>query len=57
MVAVVLQFCLRQHLIHCTLTGPKNRAELQQNLAAATMPLPARLWDDLAALNLTKGQV
>jgi aryl-alcohol dehydrogenase-like predicted oxidoreductase len=56
MVAVVLQFCLRQPLIHCTLTGPKNRAELRQNLAAATMPLPASLWDELAALNLTEGQ-
>jgi aryl-alcohol dehydrogenase-like predicted oxidoreductase len=57
MVAVVLQFCLRQPLIHCTLTGPKNRDELQQNLAAATMPLPAGLWDELAALNLTEGQL
>jgi aryl-alcohol dehydrogenase-like predicted oxidoreductase len=56
-VAVVLQFCLRQPLIHCTLTGPKNRDELQQNLAAATMPLPAGLWDELAALNLTEGQL
>lgn len=57
MVAVVLQFCLRQPLLHCTLTGPKNRAELQQNLAAATMPLPPSLWEDLAALDLTAGQV
>ena len=52
-----LRWCLRQPLIHCTLTGPKNRAELQQNWAAATMPLPAGVWEELAALDLTKGQV
>jgi aryl-alcohol dehydrogenase-like predicted oxidoreductase len=57
MIAVVLQFCLRQPLIHCTLSGAKNRAELEQNLRAATMPLPPALWDELAALRLTEGQV
>jgi aryl-alcohol dehydrogenase-like predicted oxidoreductase len=56
MMAVVLQFCLRQPLIHCTLTGPKTRAELDHNLRAATMPLPEELWDDLATLRLTEGQ-
>jgi aryl-alcohol dehydrogenase-like predicted oxidoreductase len=51
--AVVFQFCMRQPLIHCTLTGVKNRAELQENLAAATAPLPEMTWDELAALGIT----
>jgi aryl-alcohol dehydrogenase-like predicted oxidoreductase len=56
MVAVVLQFCLRQPLLHCTLTGAKNPTELRQNLEWATMALPEGLWEELAALNLTAGQ-
>lgn len=55
MVAVVLQFCLRQPLIHCTLSGAKTKAELRQNLQGATMPLPEDLWDDLASQGLTEG--
>ncbi len=50
--AVVFQFCLRQPLIHCTLTGAKTRREIEQDLAAATAPLPAGIWDELAALRL-----
>jgi aryl-alcohol dehydrogenase-like predicted oxidoreductase len=56
MVGIVLQFCLRQPLIHCTLSGAKTPAELEQNLRGATMPLPPEIWDDLAALRLTEGQ-
>lgn len=52
MQAVAFQFCLRQPLIHCTLTGAKTRAELEENLHAATTPLPEGTWDELAALNL-----
>ncbi len=55
--AVVLQSCLRQNLIHCTLTGAKTAAELQQNLDALQDPLPDHVWQDLAALKLTEGQV
>lgn len=55
--AIAWQFSLRQPLIYCTLTGAKNRAELAQNLEAATVPLPERIWDELAALDLTAGQV
>jgi aryl-alcohol dehydrogenase-like predicted oxidoreductase len=55
--AVVLQNCLRQSLLHCTLTGAKTRAELQQNLDALQDPLPDHVWEDLKALNLTEGQV
>lgn len=57
MPAVILQFCVRQSLIHCTLTGAKNRAELEENLRAVTAPLPPTLWDELDALKLTEGQV
>ncbi|MBN1582893.1 MAG: aldo/keto reductase, partial [Anaerolineae bacterium] len=50
--AVVFQFCMRQPLIHCTLTGIKNRAELEENLRGATMDLPEELWQELEALGL-----
>jgi aryl-alcohol dehydrogenase-like predicted oxidoreductase len=50
MVDVIFQFCLRQPLIHCTLTGAKTRAELERNLKAATAPLPIDVWDELAEL-------
>jgi aryl-alcohol dehydrogenase-like predicted oxidoreductase len=56
MIAVVLQFCLRQPLLHCTLTGAKTPAELRQNLECAATPLPEGIWDELAALQLTEGQ-
>jgi aryl-alcohol dehydrogenase-like predicted oxidoreductase len=56
MAAVVLQFCLRQPLIHSTLTGVSTAAELQTNLDAIRFPLPESIWDDLAQLELTKGQ-
>jgi aryl-alcohol dehydrogenase-like predicted oxidoreductase len=55
--AVVLQSCLRQPLIACTLTGAKNRAELEENLRALEEPLSEWIWEDLKALNLTEGQV
>jgi aryl-alcohol dehydrogenase-like predicted oxidoreductase len=53
MPALIFQFCMRQPLIHCTLTGVKNRAELEENLHAAALPLPESTWDELAALGLT----
>lgn len=53
MIAVVFQFCMRQDMIHCTLTGAKNTAEIDENFAAATMPLPDSIWDELDALNLS----
>jgi len=52
MPAVVFQFCMRQPLIHCTLTGIQNRAELEENLRGATMDLPDDLWAELDALGL-----
>jgi aryl-alcohol dehydrogenase-like predicted oxidoreductase len=56
MLAIVLQFCLRQPLIDCTLTGPKTRAEMEHNLRVATMPLPSGIWEELAELGLTEQQ-
>ncbi len=56
MLSVVFQFCLRQPLIHCTLTGAKNRAELAQNLRAAAAPLPEDIWEELETLNLTRSR-
>jgi aryl-alcohol dehydrogenase-like predicted oxidoreductase len=50
MPAVVFQFCLRQPLIDLTLTGAKSRTELDENLKAATAPLPDEIWTDLDAL-------
>lgn len=55
--AVTLQTSLRQDLVHCTLTGAKNPDEIAINLAAIAEPIPESLWDELAALNLTEGQV
>ncbi len=57
MVAVVLQYCLRQPLIDCTLTGAKTAAEVAQNLAYLQIPFPDSLWAELDALNLTAGQI
>jgi aryl-alcohol dehydrogenase-like predicted oxidoreductase len=53
MLAVVLQFCLRQPLIDCTLTGAKSPAELRQNLDALSTPLPESAWEDIERLQLT----
>lgn len=55
--ALVLQSCLRQPLIHCTLTGAKNTEELKQNLDALEEPISEGIWEDLKALKLTDGQL
>jgi len=52
MLAVVLQFCLRQPLIHTTLTGAKSVQELTQNLAAIQDPLPPEVWTEIENLHL-----
>lgn len=52
MLSIVLQFCLSQPLIAATLTGAKSVAELSQNLAACTEPLPESVWQELANLRL-----
>ena len=52
MLAVVFQFCMRQAMIDCTLTGAKNIAEIDANFTAATTPLPESIWPELDALDL-----
>jgi aryl-alcohol dehydrogenase-like predicted oxidoreductase len=44
---LAIQFCLRQPLIHTNLTGSKNAAEVEQNFAAATTPVPEEVWAQL----------
>ena len=53
MLAVVFQFCMRQEMIDCTLTGAKNIEEIDANFTAATTPLPDDIWDELAELDLS----
>ncbi len=52
MLALVLQFPLRQPLIDCTLTGARSVAELEQNLAALAVPLPPSVWDELLSAGI-----
>lgn len=56
MPAVIFQFSMRQPLIHCTLTGVKSRAEFEENLRGATLPLPDSIWDELGALGITRSR-
>lgn len=46
--AAALQFVLANPAIRTVLIGPGSVAELDANLAAATMPIPDALWADLA---------
>lgn len=55
--ALTLQFCLRNPLIHCTLSGAKNASEFQDTLRQATASLPDWVWDDLEAMNVTQTRV
>jgi len=52
MPGIVLQFCVRQTLIHCTLTGAKTARELEENLRGALTQLPDELWHTLDDLGL-----
>ena len=56
MAAVVFQFCLRQPLIHCTLTGVRTRAELAENLQATTMSIADGFWSELTELGITQSR-
>lgn len=56
MAGLIFQFCMRQPLIDCTLSGAMTRDELEENLRAATMQLPEGVWDELAALDITKSR-
>ena len=50
--AVALQFVLAQPAITTVLIGPRTVEELDENLRAATLPVPEALWDELAAAGL-----
>lgn len=47
---LAIQFCFRQPRIAMNLTGSKNTAEVEQNFAAATTPVPDDVWEQLKEL-------
>lgn len=51
--ALALQYSLRQPLVHCTLTGAKTKTELEENLRAATYPIPEAMWKEFEDLVTT----
>ncbi len=50
LLAVNLQFCLRERRIASTLVGARNPTEIEADIAAVTAELPADTWDDLRAV-------
>ncbi len=47
---LAIQFCFRQPRIAMNLTGSKNASEVEQNFAAATIPVPEDVWEQLQDL-------
>jgi aryl-alcohol dehydrogenase-like predicted oxidoreductase len=52
LLALALQFCLREGRIHGNPLGSQNAAELEANVAAVATPLPERIFEEFAAANL-----
>ena len=52
MLALALQFCLREPRIHGNPLGSQNVAELEANVAAVTTPLPDEVFEEFARANL-----
>jgi aryl-alcohol dehydrogenase-like predicted oxidoreductase len=52
MLALALQFCLREERIHGNPLGSQNAAELEANAAAVTAPLPDGIIDEFVAAGL-----
>lgn len=52
LLALALQFCLREKRIHGNPLGNQNVRELEENVAAATTPLPEAIWSEFAATGL-----
>jgi len=52
MLAVALQFCLREQRIHGNPLGSQNVAELEANVAAVTDPLPERIFAEFVQARL-----
>ena len=48
--AVALQFALRNPNVSCVLVGAKTPKEIEENLAAISMPLPEAIWPEVDAL-------
>ncbi len=53
--AVAMQYSLRNQHITTVLAGPRDEAEINANVRHATIPVPARIWDDLEAFLGTLG--
>ena len=47
LLALAIQFCLRQPLIDTILTGSKNASEVEQNYRAATTEIPSEVWNTM----------
>jgi aryl-alcohol dehydrogenase-like predicted oxidoreductase len=52
LLALALQFCLREQRIHANPLGSQNIAELEANVAAVTTPLPETVFAEFTAANL-----
>jgi aryl-alcohol dehydrogenase-like predicted oxidoreductase len=52
LLALALQFCLREQRIHGNPLGSQNIAELEANVAAVTTPLPDSIFAEFAAARL-----
>ena len=52
LLALALQFCLREERIHGNPLGSQNIAELEANVAAVTTPLSDSVFDEFAAAGL-----
>ena len=52
LLALALQFCLREGRIHGNPLGSQNVAELEANAAAVTTPLPESIFDEFARARL-----
>lgn len=50
MLAVALQYCARHPQIASTIPGARVPSEAKSSLAAAQLPIPEQLWDDLRPL-------
>jgi aryl-alcohol dehydrogenase-like predicted oxidoreductase len=48
--ALAVQFCLRETRFATTLVGPRTRQEVEEDVQAATTPIPEAHWQALAAL-------
>ncbi len=50
LLAVALQFVLRNPKVACVVVGAKTAGEIQQNVEVVTMPIPEAIWTELDAL-------